>query len=117
MPALAGSCVTALHTVKALECCGQVGKAYAGPREALRLTAKFVLAQLLLASGGAEAAARVASLPFVTALQAEVRGRISLQICILSGITIGDDGCVCETPIPDASRAGEGHGAPGSPYC
>ena len=53
-----------------------MGKAYAGPREALRLTGKFVLAQLLLASGGADAAARVADSPFVAALEAEVRESI-----------------------------------------
>lgn len=48
---------------------GQVGKAYSGPREALCLTGKFVLAQLL----GSEAPSELATSPFVTALRQEVR--------------------------------------------
>lgn len=55
-----------------LRCRTQVGKAYAGPREALRLTGKFVLAQLLHARFGADACAKLAASPFITALQAEV---------------------------------------------
>ena len=77
---------------------GQVGKAYAGPREALRLTGKFVLAQLLLASGGAEAAARTASLPFVTALEAEVRRSIPSTVSPVRHEHTRDEACVYGTP-------------------
>ena len=48
---------------------GQVGKAYSGPREALRLTGKFVLNQLL----SSKDASNLATSPFVTALRQEVR--------------------------------------------
>ena len=49
----------------------QVGKSYSGPREALRLNGKFVLAHLLEAAklGGAD----LASSAFVLGLHQEVR--------------------------------------------
>ncbi len=50
----------------------QVGKAYAGPREALRLTGKFVLNQLL---GTAGASPQLAASPFVSALRQEACSR------------------------------------------
>ena len=51
----------------------QVGKSYSGPREALRLNGKFVLAHLLEAAklGGAD----LASSAFVLGLHQEVRSR------------------------------------------
>jgi hypothetical protein len=65
--------------------CAQVGKAYSGPREALRLTGRFVLAQLLHASFGPDAAAQLVASPFVTALQAEVRRQIWRSLSCLHG--------------------------------
>jgi len=47
----------------------QVGKSYAGPREALRLTGKFVLNHLLEA---AKSGPDLASSPFVLSLHQEV---------------------------------------------
>lgn len=58
-----------------------MGKAYAGPREALRLTGKFVLSQLL---GGADSVTQLATSPFVTALRQEVRSQIALQLLPMS---------------------------------
>jgi hypothetical protein len=52
--------------------CLQVGKAYYGPREALRLTGNFVLGQLL--DPAQPDSALLASSPFVAALLEEVRG-------------------------------------------
>lgn len=51
----------------------QVGKSYSGPREALRLTGKFVLTHLLDgAKTGGAAAPDLASSPFVLGLHQEV---------------------------------------------
>jgi len=51
-------------------CSLQVGKSYAGPREALRLAGKFVLNHLLEA---AKSGPDLASSPFVLSLHQEVR--------------------------------------------
>lgn len=47
----------------------QVGKSYSGPRDALRLTGKFVLSHLLEAAKGGH---ELASSPFVLGLHQEV---------------------------------------------
>lgn len=62
----------------------QVGKAYYGPREALRLTGKFILAQLLdPIQAGTDLAAKLSSSPFVTSLKEEVCQTLPLLVCVL----------------------------------
>ena len=62
--------VSALHKcVHTHRIAMQVGKSYAGPREALRLTGKFVLTHLLEA---AKADVDLSSSPFVLGLHQEV---------------------------------------------
>ena len=53
--------------------CTQVGKGYAGPREALVLNGNFVLAQLRRLDAAAAAGARLAESAFARALQQQAR--------------------------------------------
>ncbi|BDA51554.1 DNA (cytosine-5)-methyltransferase 1B [Coccomyxa sp. Obi] len=98
VPSLGGDPATTLDEVVARLARAKVGKAYAGPREALRLTGKFVLNQLLC---GADSATQLATSPFVTALRQEMAD-VSSRAERGNGITIREAG---DEAMPDAADA------------
>ena len=82
-----------------------MGKTYSGPREALRLTGKFVLSQLLEAT---KAGPDLTSSPFVIGLQQEVsRCRVSKFGCMFHKHHDAGSSCECGHQEMVRSTSGE----------
>ncbi|KAK9918243.1 hypothetical protein WJX75_002529 [Coccomyxa subellipsoidea] len=99
VPSLGGNSATTLDEVVARLARAKVGKAYSGPREALRLMGKFVLNQLL----SSKDASHLATSPFVTALRQEMAEVVS-RGPRGNGITIRE---ASDEPMPDATGDAE----------